>query len=91
MLQIDRLKKDLRKAKRQVTCLAGISNETKSLVMNGVKPIWNAQKQCTVNGDIVSMSYETHRALLLLYRFNNNNPSETNETDCDPLDFACLM
>lgn len=92
VLQLDQLKKGLKKAKRQVKVLSAISNETKSLVMSGIKPIWNAKDQCTVNGDIVSASYETHRALLLLYRFNNRSVQPTQEKEIETLeDIDCSM
>lgn len=90
MLDITSIKKDLKKSNRRTKVLETVENVVKVDVMNGEKPVWNSNG-CHVRGALVSTSYEVHRALLLLYRFNNNNPSVTNETECDELDFNCLM
>lgn len=90
MLDITSIKKDLKKSNRRTKVLNSVDHQITLDVMNGQKPVWG-NNGCHVRGALVSTSYEVHRALLLLYRFNNNNPSVTNETDSDPLDFACLM
>lgn len=88
MLDITSIKKDLKKSNRRTKVLNSVDHQITLDVMNGQKPVWG-NNGCHVRGALVSTSYEVHRALLLLWRFNNRE--ETNETECDPLDFNCLM
>lgn len=88
MLDITQIKKDLKKSKRRTKVLNSVDHQITLDVMNGQKPVWE-NNGSHVRGALVSTSYEVHRALLLLWRFNNREIEV--ETETDPLDFACLM
>lgn len=79
------------KIKSNTELLNQIDSSVKTMVMNGIRPIWNASaKYCTVNGDIISFSYSVHRALLQLNNFAKQR-KQVEEVDCDEMDFTCLM
>lgn len=89
MLDINSLKKTLKRANRRLKVLNKVDNQIRLDVTNGSKPVWKSTGTY-VRGSLVANSYEIHRALLLLWRSTNRNINQFDTCD-DPFDFKCLM